>query len=178
MYFPHDCCHLVRSGCLGFVQFFRVQVPATELFSALSELFTVSAANIFYGLGFKVHVQSQLMYALSFLFPYKKIGLWLSVGIYLLYSLYTLSWLMQRWAIIRKRYGNLNLGSTSTATQLSEAQLAARHAMSLALDMPVKSLTANSSGSGILFNLVVLCQCTATDSSGLQRQHQLCLLLF
>lgn len=75
MYFPYDCCHLVQSGCLGFVQFFRVQVPAMELFSALSELFTVSAANIFYGLGFKVHVQSQLMYALSFLFPYKKIGL-------------------------------------------------------------------------------------------------------
>ncbi|EXB22546.1 hypothetical protein L484_002900 [Morus notabilis] len=56
----------------------------------------------------------------------------------------TASQLSQRWAIIRKRHGNLNLGSSSNGTQLSEAQLAARHAMSLALNMPVKNLTANT----------------------------------
>lgn len=55
---------------------------------------------------------------------------------------------MQRWAIIRKRHGNLNTGGSSTGTQLSEAQLAARHAVSLALNMPVKNLTANAIGIG------------------------------
>lgn len=48
---------------------------------------------------------------------------------------------VQRWAIIRKRHGNMIVGiANSTGPQLSEAQLAARHAMSLALDMPVKNL--------------------------------------
>ncbi|XP_062082876.1 uncharacterized protein LOC133789147 [Humulus lupulus] len=56
----------------------------------------------------------------------------------------TASQLSQRWAIIRKRHGNLNLGGQSNGTQLSEAQLAARHAVSLALNMPVKSLTAGA----------------------------------
>ncbi|KAM6550754.1 hypothetical protein CsatB_000562 [Cannabis sativa] len=56
----------------------------------------------------------------------------------------TASQLSQRWAIIRKRHGNLNLGGHSNGTQLSEAQLAARHAVSLALNMPVKSLTAGA----------------------------------
>ncbi|XP_010277512.1 PREDICTED: chitinase-like protein PB1E7.04c [Nelumbo nucifera] len=48
----------------------------------------------------------------------------------------TASQLSQRWAIIRKRQANLNLGGVgnSTSTQLSEAQLAARRAVSLALD--------------------------------------------
>ncbi|KAK3038311.1 hypothetical protein RJ639_031407 [Escallonia herrerae] len=41
-----------------------------------------------------------------------------------------------RWAIIRKRQGNLNVGGGS---QISEAQLAARRAMSLALNMPMAS---------------------------------------
>lgn len=63
---------------------------------------------------------------------------------------------MQRWATIKKQYGNLDLGSNSTGTQLSEVQLAARHAMSLALDMPVKSLAANSVGTGIYFNHIML----------------------
>ncbi|GMN40149.1 hypothetical protein TIFTF001_009384 [Ficus carica] len=52
-----------------------------------------------------------------------------------------------RWAIIRKRHGNLNLGGNlngAHTAQLSEAQLAARHAMSLALNMPVKNLTAGT----------------------------------
>ncbi|KAH7524733.1 hypothetical protein FEM48_Zijuj06G0150800 [Ziziphus jujuba var. spinosa] len=60
----------------------------------------------------------------------------------------TAAQLSQRWAIIRKRHGNLNTGGSSTGTQLSEAQLAARHAVSLALNMPVKNLTANAIGSG------------------------------
>lgn len=46
----------------------------------------------------------------------------------------TASQLSQRWAIIKKRQGNLNLG---TGSQLSEAQLAARRAVSLALNMPM-----------------------------------------
>ncbi|KAK4802860.1 hypothetical protein SAY86_001063 [Trapa natans] len=54
----------------------------------------------------------------------------------------TASQLSQRWAIIRKRQKNLNIGGrTITGVNLSEAQLAARHAMSLALDMPGKNLT-------------------------------------
>ncbi|PON49776.1 GAMYB transcription factor [Parasponia andersonii] len=56
----------------------------------------------------------------------------------------TASQLSQRWSIIRKRNGNLNLGGKSNGTQLSEAQLAARHAMSVALKMPVKSITAGT----------------------------------
>ncbi|KAF5471111.1 hypothetical protein F2P56_011578 [Juglans regia] len=54
----------------------------------------------------------------------------------------TASQLSQRWAIIRKRRGNLNVGINSTSSQLSEARRAAHHAMSLALDMPVKNFTA------------------------------------
>ncbi|KAK9270728.1 hypothetical protein L1049_026311 [Liquidambar formosana] len=58
----------------------------------------------------------------------------------------TASQLSQRWAIIRKRHRNLNVGvANSTGSQLSEAQLAARHAMSLALNMPVGNLAAPSS---------------------------------
>ncbi|GFY96080.1 homeodomain-like superfamily protein [Actinidia rufa] len=51
------------------------------------------------------------------------------------------SWVsVQRWAIIRKKQGNLNVGGSS---QLSEDQLATRHAVSLALNMPmVDNLTA------------------------------------
>ncbi|VFQ74218.1 unnamed protein product [Cuscuta campestris] len=54
----------------------------------------------------------------------------------------TASQLSQRWAIIRKRQGP----SVGNSSQLSEAQLAARRAMSLALDMPrVDNLKAASS---------------------------------
>lgn len=58
---------------------------------------------------------------------------------------------MQRWAIIRKRRGNLNVGINSTSTQLSEARRAAHHAMSLALDMPVKNFTAARPGNPSFF---------------------------
>lgn len=59
------------------------------------------------------------------------------------------SQLSQRWTIIRKKHKNLNVGgANSNGSQLSEAQLAARHAMSLALDMPVKNLTTSSSIAG------------------------------
>lgn len=68
-------------------------------------------------------------------------------------------WYVQRWAIIRKRHGNLNLGSHSNGTQLSEAQLAARHAMSLALDRPVKSLTGNTINPGDSLSLVLNLAC-------------------
>ncbi|XP_050283563.1 uncharacterized protein LOC126723806 [Quercus robur] len=53
----------------------------------------------------------------------------------------TASQLSQRWNIIRKRKGNLNLEPNSAGSQLSEARRAAHHAMSLALDMPAKNLT-------------------------------------
>ncbi|XP_043713388.1 uncharacterized protein LOC122661935 isoform X2 [Telopea speciosissima] len=50
----------------------------------------------------------------------------------------TASQLSQRWAIIRKRQANSNLGVVSNSgSQLSEAQLAARRAVSLALNMPM-----------------------------------------
>ncbi|KAL4296676.1 hypothetical protein GQ457_12G016650 [Hibiscus cannabinus] len=54
----------------------------------------------------------------------------------------TASQLAQRWTIIKKRLGNLNVEGNSTVPQLSEAQLATRSALSLALDMPDKNLTA------------------------------------
>lgn len=60
---------------------------------------------------------------------------------------------LQRWNILRKKHGNVILGSNSSGSQLSEAQLAARHAMSLALDMPVKNITAsctNTTGDSLL----------------------------
>lgn len=52
---------------------------------------------------------------------------------------------MQRWNIIRKRKGNSNLGRNS---QLSEAQLAARRAVSLALNMPMTDKLKASFSSG------------------------------
>ncbi|XP_038885320.1 uncharacterized protein LOC120075747 [Benincasa hispida] len=55
----------------------------------------------------------------------------------------TASQLSQRWAIIKKKHGNLNVGASTAGTQLSEVQLAARHAMSLALDRHVGSLKAH-----------------------------------
>ncbi|KAJ7965821.1 putative DNA binding protein [Quillaja saponaria] len=54
----------------------------------------------------------------------------------------TAAQLSQRWAILRKKNTNMNVVTNSTGSQPTEAQLAARHAMSLALDMPVKNLTA------------------------------------
>ncbi|XP_030935338.1 AF4/FMR2 family member 4-like isoform X2 [Quercus lobata] len=53
----------------------------------------------------------------------------------------TATQLSQRWAIIRKRRGNLNMGTNPSGSQLSEERRAAHHAITLAL-MPVKSLTA------------------------------------
>ncbi|XP_022730580.1 uncharacterized protein LOC111285328 isoform X2 [Durio zibethinus] len=54
----------------------------------------------------------------------------------------TAAQLAQRWTIIKKRLVNLNVEGNSTIPQLSEAQLATRSALSLALDMPDKNLTA------------------------------------
>lgn len=66
----------------------------------------------------------------------------------------TASQLSQRWAIIRKRRGNLNVGPNSTGSQLSEARRAAHHAMSLALDMPVKNLAGRGVGTNTTSNYV------------------------
>lgn len=74
----------------------------------------------------------------------------LSLFTFFLLCLFCWLWIfrhMQRWAIIRKRRGNLNVGINSTSSQLSEARRAAHHAMSLALDMPVKNFTAARPGS-------------------------------
>ncbi|PSR78534.1 Telomeric repeat-binding factor like [Actinidia chinensis var. chinensis] len=59
----------------------------------------------------------------------------------------TASQLSKRWAIIRKKQGNLNVGGSS---QLSDDQLATRHAVSLALNMPMVDnlTTACSTGTG------------------------------
>ncbi|XP_011016945.1 PREDICTED: uncharacterized protein LOC105120448 isoform X2 [Populus euphratica] len=61
----------------------------------------------------------------------------------------TASQLSQRWAIIRKRHGNLNVGTVSSAPQLSETQRAARDAVKMALDPhpAAKSLIASSEAS-------------------------------
>ncbi|KAK4354749.1 hypothetical protein RND71_026943 [Anisodus tanguticus] len=56
----------------------------------------------------------------------------------------TASQLSQRWAIIRKRKGTM-IGNGS---QLSETQLAARRAMSLALNMPIAAGVGPNSGGG------------------------------
>lgn len=60
----------------------------------------------------------------------------------------TASQLSQRWAIIRKRHGNLNVGTVSITPQLSETQRAARDAVKMALDPhpAAKSLIASSAG--------------------------------
>ncbi|KDP41486.1 hypothetical protein JCGZ_15893 [Jatropha curcas] len=58
----------------------------------------------------------------------------------------TASQLSQRWAIIRKRQGTSNLGGNTSSVQLIEEQRAARHAMNMALDPPVKNTFTNSSG--------------------------------
>ncbi|KAK8505137.1 hypothetical protein V6N12_066668 [Hibiscus sabdariffa] len=50
--------------------------------------------------------------------------------------------LAQRWSVIKKRFGNSNVEGNST---ISEAQLATRNALSLALPMPDKNLTASCS---------------------------------
>ncbi|XP_027355429.1 uncharacterized protein LOC113865219 [Abrus precatorius] len=51
--------------------------------------------------------------------------------------------LAQRWSILRKKDGCTNPGTISTSTQYTTAeQLATRHSLSLALDMPFKKLTA------------------------------------
>ncbi|XP_061352495.1 uncharacterized protein LOC133297384 isoform X2 [Gastrolobium bilobum] len=51
--------------------------------------------------------------------------------------------LAQRWSILRKKDGSANSGTILTSTQYTTAeQLATRHSLSLALDMPFKKLTA------------------------------------
>lgn len=52
--------------------------------------------------------------------------------------------------------GNLNVESNSTGSQLSEARRAAHHAMSLALDMPVKNLTSARPGNFLLHCILFL----------------------
>lgn len=64
----------------------------------------------------------------------------------LLFFLLILWFVLQRWKYIRKHHHqDLNVGGNSS-NKLSEAQLATRHAMSLALNMP--SITANTIGTG------------------------------
>ncbi|KAI9106690.1 hypothetical protein K1719_022218 [Acacia pycnantha] len=50
--------------------------------------------------------------------------------------------LAQRWSILRKKDGTTNSGANLTSSQFTAVQLATRHSLSLALDMPLKKLTA------------------------------------
>ncbi|XP_044511730.1 uncharacterized protein LOC123229817 [Mangifera indica] len=54
------------------------------------------------------------------------------------------SQLCRRWNALRRKNGNMISGANSSGSQLSETQLATRHAMSLALDMPVKNITSST----------------------------------
>ncbi|XP_028777739.1 uncharacterized protein LOC114734299 isoform X2 [Neltuma alba] len=49
--------------------------------------------------------------------------------------------LAQRWSILRKKDGTTNSGTNLTSSQFTAEQLATRHSLSLALDMPLKKLT-------------------------------------
>lgn len=61
---------------------------------------------------------------------------------------------MQRWSTLRKKKGDINVGGGNpSGPQLTEAQLAARHAMSVALGAPAKNLTTASGESLILILL-------------------------
>lgn len=128
----------------------------------LSKIFTVNAVNLLVGLAATFMTKANLCIFAFYIFRF--IDLWLSFGV--CFTLLMVSWHMQRWATIKKQYGNLNLGSNSIGSQLSEAQLRARRAMSLALDMSVKSLAANSVVAGISFNHVMLFEFILTASSG------------
>ncbi|XP_035549429.1 uncharacterized protein LOC109003908 isoform X2 [Juglans regia] len=78
---------------------------------------------------------------------------------------------VKRWAIIRKRRDNLNVGPNSTRSQLSEEWRAAHHAMSLALDMPIRNLpVARPAGMNTTRNSVL--PPPALPSSVLQVQDQ------
>ncbi|KAG2692543.1 hypothetical protein I3760_08G057100 [Carya illinoinensis] len=78
---------------------------------------------------------------------------------------------VKRWAIIRKRRDDLNVGPNSTRSQLSEERRAAHHAMSLALDMPIRNLpVARPAGMNATSNSVL--PPTALPSSVLQVQDQ------
>ncbi|KAM7518502.1 hypothetical protein LguiB_017464 [Lonicera macranthoides] len=84
----------------------------------------------------------------------------------------TASQLSQRWAIIRKRKGNLNGGGGS---QLSEVQLATRRAMSFALNMPMDNLKAASSiaatNSNTTLSICIHPTAAEAPSTGPQSQH-------
>ncbi|XP_039063967.1 uncharacterized protein LOC120208914 [Hibiscus syriacus] len=80
-----------------------------------------------------------------------------------------------KWTIIKKRVGNLNVEGNSIVPQLSEAQLATRSALSLALDMPDKNLTAactNNPGLKITSSTSALPTTGVEASVQLQSQFQ------
>ncbi|KAM4069259.1 hypothetical protein ACJW30_12G077000 [Castanea mollissima] len=87
----------------------------------------------------------------------------------------TATQLSQRWAIIRKRRGKLNVGTNPSGSQLSEERRAAHHAISLAL-MPVKSLTAaRPAGTSTTSNSVLpttTAEAVKIGSSSLQAKGQ------
>ncbi|KAE8720954.1 Homeodomain-like superfamily protein isoform 2 [Hibiscus syriacus] len=83
--------------------------------------------------------------------------------------------LAEKWTIIKKRVGNLNVEGNSIVPQLSEAQLATRSALSLALDMPDKNLTAactNNPGLKITSSTSALPTTGVEASVQLQSQFQ------
>ncbi|KAF7830020.1 flocculation protein FLO11 isoform X2 [Senna tora] len=52
---------------------------------------------------------------------------------------------VERWSVLRKKDGTTNSGTNLTSSQFTAEQLATRHSLSLALDMPLKKLTAPGS---------------------------------
>lgn len=92
----------------------------------------------------------------------------------------TASQLSQRWAIIRKRHANLNLGGDTNGPQLTEAQLATRRAVSMALNIQLDNMATASSIGGASINTISSNSCPATappeaslsGPSASQPQHQ------
>ncbi|KAK5845420.1 Telomeric repeat-binding factor 1 [Gossypium arboreum] len=84
----------------------------------------------------------------------------------------TASQLAQRWTVIKKRCGNLNVEGNSAIPQLSEAQLATRSALSLALDMPDKNLTAACTNNPGLKIMSSSAPPTAGGEASVQAQSQ------
>ncbi|TYJ49408.1 hypothetical protein E1A91_A01G132000v1 [Gossypium mustelinum] len=79
---------------------------------------------------------------------------------------------LKRWTVIKKRCGNLNVEGNSAIPQLSEAQLATRSALSLALDMPDKNLTAACTNNPGLKIMSSSAPPTAGGEASVQAQSQ------
>ncbi|XP_039053205.1 uncharacterized protein LOC120195190 [Hibiscus syriacus] len=77
--------------------------------------------------------------------------------------------LAQRWSVIKKRLGNLNVEGNSV---ISEAQLATRNALSLALPMPDKNLTGACSNNPGLKTASCSAPPTASGQASVRTENQ------